>query len=78
MKPLDSTKIKKPVLKLVESKPSYYSPIYSPCLVELEIFKMYIETPQKLEFIRSSKSHTKTSILFDKKLNRILYPYVDY
>ena len=52
--------------------------IYSLGLVELKILKTYIKINLINSFIRPSKSPAKASILFNKKLDRSFYFYIDY
>lgn len=65
-------------IELIKGKPSSYDPIYSLNLVELESLKTYIETYLKTGFICLFKSLIKAFILFDKKLDRSLYLYINY
>ena len=46
--------------------------------MEFEILKTYIENNLANNFIKPSKSFTKASILFDKKLNGSLRLFMDY
>ena len=64
---LEYIKINTHTIDLEEDKQPLYRPIYSLRLVELEIFKTYIETNLANSFICSLKSLANTPILFDKK-----------
>ncbi len=55
-----------------------YGHIYSLRPVELETLKAYIENNLASGFIRPSKSPAGAPILFDKKPDGSLRPYVDY
>ncbi len=59
-------------IQLVDDWQSLYGLIYSLGLVELETLKAYIKNNLANSFIRSFKSPTKASILFDKKFSRSL------
>ena len=72
------TDINKHAIKLEDGKQSFYGPIYSLRLVELETLKTYIETHLKTGFIRPSKSLADALIFFDKKPDGSLCFYVDY
>ncbi len=74
----ENTGINEHVIELVEGKQSPYGPIYSLSLVELETLKTYIETHLKTGFIRPSKSHTGSPILFDKKIDGSFCLCLDY
>lgn len=74
----EQTKLNKHVIKLEDGKQPLYWLIYSLNPVKLEIFKTYIKTHQKTEFISPSKSFADTSILFDKKPNGSFYLYINY
>ena len=65
-------------IKLVNSQPPPYGPIYSLKPVELETLKAYIETNLANGFIKLSKSPIKISILFDRKLDGFLQLCVNY
>ena len=65
-------------IKLEEDKQPSFIPIYSLSLVELEIFKTYIEINLANGFIRLSKSPAGAPILFDRKPDGSLRLFVDY
>lgn len=53
---------------LVEGKQPPYKPIFSLSLVEMETLKTFIETHLQTGFLRSLKSLTGASLLFQKRL----------
>ena len=57
---------------------TFYGPIYSLELVELETSKLYIKINLVNSFIKPSKSADDASIFFVKKSNRSLQLYIDY
>lgn len=78
MELLDRTGINEHAIKLVDSKPPLYGPIYSLSLIELKILKMYIKTYQKTGFMRPSKSSARAPILFNKEFDGNLHLYINY
>ena len=75
---LKHIKINDYAIELVNSQQLPYGPIYSLELVELETLKAYIEINLANGFIRPSKSPVDVPILFDRKLDRFLWLYVNY
>ena len=75
---LKHTGINDYAIELVDDWQPLYSLIYTLGPVELETLKAYIENNLVNNFIRSSKSPARASILFDKKLNGSLRLCVDY
>ena len=75
---LECIKLNKHAIKLEDSKKPPYRPIYILGLVELKIFKTYIETYLKTGFIQPFKSPASALILLDKKLDSSLRLCVDY
>ena len=74
----EETGVNEYAIKLEQGKQSPYEPIYSLELVELKIFKTYIETNLANGFIRASKSPADTLILFARKPNGSLCLCVNY
>lgn len=75
----ENININKYAIKLKDSKQLFYKPIYSLRLIKLlETLKIYIKTHLKIGFIELFKFLADVHILFDKKPDSILYPYVDY
>ena len=72
LKLIKYTGINDHAIKLVDKWQSYYEPIYSLEIVELETLKTYIEINLADSFIRFFRSSARTSIFFDKKLNKSL------
>ena len=72
------TGINKYTIKLKKDNQLSYWPIYSLNLVELKIFKTYIETTLTNSFIQPLKSFTNALIFFDCKPNSSLCLCVDY
>ena len=66
------------IIKLIDDKQPLYYFIYSLGLIELKTLKTCIETNLANGFIKSSKSLTSISIVFDKKPDRSLKSYIDY
>ena len=75
---LEKTRINEYTIKLKKGQQSPFESISSLELIELEALKTYIKTNLTNGFIWSSKSSARALILFDKKLNRNFYLYVDY
>ena len=65
-------------IELKKGKQLLYGPIYSPGPVELETFKIYIETNLANGFIRISKLSAGASILFVCKPDDSFCLYVNY
>lgn len=70
--------INKYSINLESGKQLFYRPIYCLGLVELEIFKIYIETNLANNFIRLSKSPAGAFILFVQKPDSSLHLCVNY
>ena len=66
------------IINLVNNKKLLYSLIYSLRLIKEEIQKTYMKNNLVHGFIRLFKSHTKTPILLDQKLDKNLTLYIDY
>lgn len=60
-------------MEFVESKHSFYRPIYILSLVDLKSLKIYIKTYLKAGFIQPAKIFINASIFFDPKSNKKLY-----
>ncbi len=75
---LEHTRINDHAIELVNDRQSPYSPIYSLRPVELETLKAYIKNNLANGFIKTPKSSTEASILFDKKQDSSLKLCVDY
>lgn len=73
MELLDNIGINKYAIALVATKQPFYESIYSLGLMKLETKKVYIKIHPKTRFIKFFKFIVGISILFDKKLNDILY-----
>ncbi len=73
----EHTEINNHAIELVDNWQPPYGPIYSLRPMELEILKAYIGNNLVCSFIRSSKSSTGATILFNKKLNGSLRLYMD-
>ena len=71
-------KINTHAIDLEESKQPPYRRIYSLRSVEMETLKTFIKTNLANGFICRSRSPAGTPILFDKKPNGSLWPYVNY
>ena len=78
MKLSKNSGINKHVIKLEKNKQLFFGPIYSLELVELEVLKIYIETNLANSFICLSKSLAKVPILFNWKLDKSFWLWVDY
>ena len=78
IKHLVHTGINKHAIKLEEDKQPLFVPIYNLGPRELETWKTYIEINLTNGFIWPSKSPARAFILFDKKLDKNLYFYIDY
>lgn len=65
-------------IKLIEGKQLLYGLIYSLGLVKLKTLKIYIENYLKTGFIWPSKSPIDVFILFNQKLDRSFYFYINY
>jgi hypothetical protein len=64
---------------LLESKTTLlFSSIYLISLVELEVLRKYYENKLYIDFLYYSQSSYSALILFIKKLDSILYFYIDY
>lgn len=66
------------VIDLEKSRQLSYGSIYSLKAIELKILKIYIKTNLLNGFIWLFKFVTDTLILFDKKINKILWLYFNY
>lgn len=66
---LENNNINKYVIKLIDGKHYFYRPIYSLNPVELENFKVYIETHLKIRVIYLFKFQVVFFIFFYKKSN---------
>ena len=75
---LEHTRINDHFINLLYDKQSFYDPIYSLGLVELEMLKTYIKANLARGFIRPSKSLSGVPILFAQKKNGSFYICVDY
>ena len=78
VKLLEYTKINDHANKLEERKKPFFGQIYSLMIVELEILKRYIEANLIYDFIQLFKFLTGASILFNQKLDKSLYFYMNY
>ena len=65
-------------IRLVDNQQPLYGFIYNLGSIKLEILKTYIKNNLANSFIKPSKFFVKTSIFFDKKLNRSLRLYINY
>ena len=65
-------------INLEKNQKPLYRPIYSLKIVELEIFKTYININLVNAFVWLYKSFVKTLILFIKKLNSSFCLYINY
>ena len=74
----ENTRINKYAIKLEKDKQLFFNLIYSLKLVELKILKIYIEINLANSFIQLSKSLTRAFILFNKKLDKSFYFYINY
>ena len=74
----ENTKTNKHIIELEEGKQPPFSPTYSLGPVKLKTLKTYIKINLANGFIRSSKSPTGASILFDRKLDTNLHLYINY
>ena len=74
----EQTCINEHAIKLEEGKQPPYKPVYSLGLVELETFKIYIETNLANSFIQLSKFPTSAPIFFVHKPNNSFCLYVNY
>ena len=74
----EHTGINNSAIKLINSQPLLYEPIYSLWLVQLEPLKAYIKINLANRFIRLSQSPTNTLILFDQKSDGFLWLYINY
>ena len=72
MKLLEYIGINNHAIKLINNQQTFYSPIYSLDLAELETLKIYIKNNLANSFIRPFKSLVKALILFYKKLDKSL------
>ena len=75
---LECIELNEYAIDLEDAKQTFYGLIYSLSPVELETLKTYIETNLKTGFIRSSKSSSGASILFDKKPDGTFCLCIDY
>lgn len=66
------------IIQLIDGKQSSYKSIYTFNSIELKTLKTYIKTHLKTEFIKLFKFLVCGPILFDKKLDKNLYLYVNY
>ena len=73
-----NTEINEHAIELEKGKQPPFRPIYNLGSIELKTLKTYIKTHLANGFIRSSKSPSGASILFDKKPDKILHLYVNY
>ena len=73
-----NTGINEHAIKFKKNKQPSFEPIYNLELVELKTLKTYIKTNLANNFIQPFKSPIKTSILFNRKLDKNLHFYVDY
>lgn len=74
----ENTSINKYKIELMESKQSSYKAIYTLSLVELKTLKTCLKTSLKTRFIKSFKSPTGASILFNKKPDSSFYLCIKY
>ena len=72
------TEINTHAIDLKKGKQPLYEPIYSLRTVELETWKIYIETNLANDFICPLKSPVGPRILFNKKPNGSLWLCIDY
>ena len=72
------TSINNHTIKLENSQQLLHGQIYSLRSIELEILKTYIKTNLANGFIRLSKSSTSALIIFDQKLNKSFWLYINY
>lgn len=72
------TEINTYTIDLEKSKQPLYRPIHSLEPVELETFKIYIETNLVNSFIRLPNFPAGAPILFNKELNRSFWLYVNH
>ena len=78
MELLENTRINEYAIELKKGKQPSFGPIYSLELIELETLKTYIEINLANSFIRSFESPIGAPILFNRKSDRSLCPYIDY
>ena len=75
---LKQTNANEYTIKLEEGKQPPYRPIYSLRPVEIETYKIYIETNLANGFIQALKSPAGALILFVRKPNSSFYLCLDY
>lgn len=65
-------------IKLEKDKSLFYKLLYTPNLIDLETFKIYIETNLANSFTKLLKLLISAFIIFVKKFNSNFRLYIDY
>ncbi len=75
---LSETSINDHTKKLIDDKQSLFGPIYNLELIVLKALKTYIKNNLANSFIKPFKFPAGVPILFDQKLNKSFWLYIDY